>query len=250
MNPVPKAKSILLAALFCALSALPAAADQDPGGIEPKVQTPDPLVERVGGRTWRGDIRWDRGVIQVEAMARTDPARMGGRARAELAALKAARYRAFLRLLEVSKGVRVDDSGALGDRIALYRDLGGVLQGAVRGARVEKEEARLTPDGKVLGIVRLSLPLKGRKGLAGMAIAAAPRIMETPPPMQAKPRKMEQLKEPAPPGKAVAAPKPAPKVEPKPEPKVEPEPKSGAEGNRPARSKAGGKGASQTKGRG
>lgn len=117
------------------------------------------LEDTVSGPGWSGSVRWEQGSLEVTARGVARPGTGGGLARAEVMALKAARYLGYAKLLELLQGVRLDASRSWGWLESGRPELKGRVRGLVRGARVVSENVKHMPDGSVLGLVRLRLEL-------------------------------------------------------------------------------------------
>ena len=130
---------------------------------------PDAIDQRLGGDDWAGRIRWDHGYIEVAARATADPKLAVNAAHGETLALKAARYLAFEKLLEVIAGVRLDSRTVL--RRELLKDglMRARVKGLVRQARTVLERVETRPDGSPLAEVRLGVLLDGPDGLKAAA---------------------------------------------------------------------------------
>ncbi len=118
------------------------------------------LTEKTWGRDWHGSINWERGYIQATANGVSDPAKVGGEAQAELLALKAGRYIAYARLLEMIKIIRVDNRSDIAFLMRHHPNLTVRLQGVLRGANPIYERAYKRSDGWMVGQVTTRLYLK------------------------------------------------------------------------------------------
>jgi hypothetical protein len=154
---------------------------------------PDAIDQRLGGADWAGRIRWDHGYIEVAARATADPKLAVNAAHGETLALKAARYLAFEKLLEVIAGVRLDSATVV--RRELLQDglMRARVKGLVRRARTVMERVETKPDGSPLAEVRLGVLLDGPEGLKAAAwqayrdrLAAADPDLDTPRPKPAQ----------------------------------------------------------------
>lgn len=167
---------VVLALSFTAGAAL---AGQDPDTA---------LDQRTDHGSWQSRVQWEDGFVQVTAQAGADPRKAVSSAHAETMALKAARYLAYEKLLELIQGLDVDSSSTIKREMLDDSTLRTSLAGAVRGARVVDERVRRLEDGSVMASVSLELPLNSRKGLsAAMAPwfakqKARPKPVSTPNP--------------------------------------------------------------------
>lgn len=128
--------------------------------MEPESGSPV-LEESTAGRDWSGGVDWAAGRIEVTARGSAVVEGRGGLARAEIMALKAARYLGYAKLLELLQGVRLDASRSVGWLVQHRPRLRGRVQGLVRGAQVVWERTRRLSDGSVVGEVCLRLDLRG-----------------------------------------------------------------------------------------
>lgn len=148
---------------------------------------PDAIDQRLGGDDWAGRIRWDHGYIEVAARATADPRLAVNAAHGETLALKAARYLAFEKLLEVIAGVRLDSTTVLKRELLQDGLMRARVKGLVRQARTILEQVDVRPDGSPLAEVRLGVLLDGPDGLKAAAWQAyrerlaAGSLVEDPP---------------------------------------------------------------------
>jgi len=165
---MPKRHTILavlaIALAFCA----PALADSGSWWREKAPGTA--LDQRSLGPDWAGRVKWDDGYLEVMAMGVADPAQAVNQAHAEVLALKTARYRAYERLLEIVKGVRLTSRTLVRKEVLADSRLLTLVTGMVRGARVISEKVSRRPDGSVVARVRVGMLLTGKSGLSGAAL--------------------------------------------------------------------------------
>ncbi len=205
---------IALASLALFTTAGVALAGQDPDTI---------LDQKMDHGSWQSRVQWEDGFVQVTAQAGADPQKAVSVAHAETMALKAARYLAYEKLLELIQGLDVDSRTTIKREMLDDSTLRTRLAGMVRGARVVEERVDRREDGSVMASVSLELPLNSRKGLsAAMApwfnkqvktevvkptVVAKPTKQPTPTPTP-KPTVIAPTPTPTP--KPTATPKPTP----------------------------------------
>lgn len=130
-------------------------------------QDPDSVLDQKNDYgSWQSRVQWEDGFVEVSAQAGADPRKAVSAAHAETMALKAARYLAYEKLLELVKGLDVDSRSTIKREILDDSTLRTRVAGAVRGARVVDESVRRLDDGSVMASVSLELPLNSRKGLS------------------------------------------------------------------------------------
>ena len=148
---------IALAALALLTAAGAALAGQDPDSV---------LDQKIDHGSWQSRVQWEDGFVQVTAQAGADPRKAVSVAHAETMALKAARYLAYEKLLELIQGLDVDSRTTIKGEMLDDSTLKTRLAGMVRGARVVEERVGRREDGSVMASVSLELPLNSRKGLS------------------------------------------------------------------------------------
>ncbi len=154
------------------------------------------LDERPRGDRWVGRVKWDEGYLEVLARGAVDPRVARNQAHAEVLALKTARYRAYEKLLEIVRGVRLDAYTQLENELLADGSLMARVRGMVRGARIISQEVSARPDGSVVAEVRLGLLISGPAGLSATMLQALRRQPRARPPVfkpsprpRAQPRK-------------------------------------------------------------
>lgn len=153
------------------------------------------LDERPKGDRWMGRVKWDEGYIEVMALGAADPAMAANLAHAEVLALKTARYRAYEKLLEIVRGVRLSAYTQLERELLADGVLMARVRGMVRGARIISQKVSKAEDGSIMAEVRLGLLLGGPGGLSSAALAAMRKKAH-------KPATLFKPKQPPPPVKA------------------------------------------------
>jgi hypothetical protein len=135
----------------------------------------------------------------VATRATSDPKLAVNQAHAEILALKAARYLAYEKLLEIISGVHLDSTTLLQKELIKDTRLKGRVEGLVREARTVSERVDTRADGAALAEVRLGVLLDGPQGLKAAAWQAyqegrglEPRLTPTNQPPKAHAKKNEK----------------------------------------------------------
>ena len=109
------------------------------------------FVQQIGGN---GTIDWTEGVIQATGIG-APPEKFYGKPQAVPMALRAAQLDAYRRLLEVTKGVRVDSQTVVDDYAIKSDIISSQVDGMVKGAQTVKKE--YLSDGSVEVTLQMNL---------------------------------------------------------------------------------------------
>jgi hypothetical protein len=109
------------------------------------------LVEQIGSN---GTIDWTEGVVQATGIG-APPEKFYGKPQAVPMALRAAQLDAYRRVLEVTKGVRVDSQTVVDDHAVKSDIIRSQVEGMIKGAQIVKKE--YLSDGSVEVTLQLSL---------------------------------------------------------------------------------------------
>ncbi len=109
------------------------------------------LVQQIGDN---GSINWTEGVIQATGIG-TPPEEFYGKPQARPMALRAAQLVAYRKLLEVTRGVRVDSQTLVEDYTVKSDVVRTQVEGMVKGAQIVKKE--YLSDGSVEVTLQVSL---------------------------------------------------------------------------------------------